>query len=113
MLNRVIVVSLEGFGEPEPGGEEFRTLHAAGIPVVRCGPGQLPQALQTLETAEGASSSAAGVSGARERKVGEPPPVSLAEEGRGGVEDGSSRLTGEGAGPSTSLPGAASRGPRW
>ena len=63
MLHRLTVVSLEGFGEPEPGGEDLGALRAAKIPVVRCRPGGIREALQSLETAEGVSLSAAGPPG--------------------------------------------------
>jgi uncharacterized protein (DUF58 family) len=63
VLHRLTVVSLEGFGEPEPGGEDLGALRAAKIPVVRCRPGGIREALQSLETAEGVSISAAGLAG--------------------------------------------------
>lgn len=48
-LRGLAVVLLEGFGEPPAEGVSLRSLEAAGISLVRCKPGMLPEALQALE----------------------------------------------------------------
>ena len=48
-LNRLVVVALEGFGEPDSCDDLLDELACAGGQVIRCRPGQLPQALKQLE----------------------------------------------------------------
>ena len=48
-LRGLVVVLLEGFGEPPAEGVSLRSLEGVGIPLVRCKPGMLPEALQALE----------------------------------------------------------------
>ena len=48
-LNRLVVVALEGFGEPDSCDDVLDELACAGGQVIRCRPGQLPQALKQLE----------------------------------------------------------------
>ncbi len=51
-LNRLVVVALEGFGEPDSCDDLLDELACAGGQVIRCRPGQLPQALTHLEGLE-------------------------------------------------------------
>lgn len=51
-LNRLVVVALEGFGEPESSDDLLDELACAGGQVIRVRPGQLPQALTQLEGLE-------------------------------------------------------------
>ncbi len=51
-LNRLVVVTLEGFGEPDSCDDLLDELACAGGQVIRCRPGQLPQALKQLEGLE-------------------------------------------------------------
>jgi len=48
-VRRLVVVLLDGFGEPPAEGVSLSTLERAGITVIRCKPGMLPEALQALE----------------------------------------------------------------
>ena len=52
-LGRLIVVSLEGFGEPIAEQRGLDVLRTAKIPVVNCRQGQLREALNTLESVGG------------------------------------------------------------
>jgi uncharacterized protein (DUF58 family) len=47
-LARLVVVALEGFGEPESGNDLLDTLERARVPVARCRPGQLAETLRGL-----------------------------------------------------------------
>jgi uncharacterized protein (DUF58 family) len=51
-LNRLVVVALEGFGEPDSSDDLLDELACAGGQVIRVRPGQLPQALTQLEGLE-------------------------------------------------------------
>ena len=55
ILNRVVVVALEGFGEPDSCGDLLDEIVCTGVQVIRCRPGQLPQALKQLEGLEAPS----------------------------------------------------------
>ena len=56
MLRHLLVVTLQGFGEPDPKEAGSRRLQAAGIPVVRCWQGHIEEALRSLEGLNGLSS---------------------------------------------------------
>ena len=47
-LARLVVVALDGFGEPKPGNDLLDALEQARIQVVRCRPGQLAETLRGL-----------------------------------------------------------------
>ena len=51
-LSRLVVVALEGFGEPDSCDDTLDELACAGGQVIRCRPGQLPQTLKQLEGLE-------------------------------------------------------------
>ena len=51
-LNRLVVVALEGFGEPDSSDDLLDELACAGGQVIRVRPGQLPQAFTQLESLE-------------------------------------------------------------
>ena len=55
-MNRMVVVALEGFGEPDSCDDLLDELACAGGQVIRCRPGQLPQALKQLEGLEATAS---------------------------------------------------------
>ena len=59
MLRHLVVVTLEGFGEPDVKDAGLRPLRAAGIPVVRCWRGRIEEALVSLEALKGPSLSQA------------------------------------------------------
>ena len=68
-LHRFAIVVLEGFGPPAGGGS-LRALESLGSPVIKCRPGMLPEALQSLENLGGpllatVSGAAAKVAGTR------------------------------------------------
>lgn len=52
-LHTVVLVSLEGFGEPDMHADDLKSLLAAKIPVIPCRPGQLKQALDALGSGRG------------------------------------------------------------
>ena len=51
--HRIVVVSLEGFGELEPDSGDQKLLRAAGVQMISCRPGQLREALRSLENMVG------------------------------------------------------------
>ena len=55
-LNRLVVVALEEFGEPDSCDDLLDELACPRVQVIRCRPGQLPQALKRLEGLEEPSS---------------------------------------------------------
>ena len=59
-LGRLVVVTLEGFGEPEPSAEAFAALQRTGCHLVRCRQGKLEDALVALEQMEAQIASGPG-----------------------------------------------------
>jgi len=53
VMQRLVVVVLEGFGESESGGPALDTVNQIHIPVLRCVPGQLEETLHALENLGG------------------------------------------------------------
>ena len=60
MLHRLVVILLEGFDEAGVDDVELRALQAASTRMVICRPGQIREALQSLEAQDRPSSSAVG-----------------------------------------------------
>lgn len=52
-LGRLAVVTLEGFGEPEPDAAELAAIQQTGCHLVRCRQGKLEEALKALQQVEG------------------------------------------------------------
>ena len=59
-LGRLVVVTLEGFGEPEPPAEVFAALQQTGCYLVRCQQGKLEDAFVALQQMEGQASDGPG-----------------------------------------------------
>ena len=60
VMHRLVVVVLEGFGEPDLGGAALDTLNQINVPVLRCRPGQLEEILHALENLGGGALGGAG-----------------------------------------------------
>ena len=54
-MNRLVVVALQGFGEPDSCDDLLDELACAVGQLIRCRPGQLPQVLNQLESLEAPS----------------------------------------------------------
>ena len=59
-LGRIVVVTLEGFGEPDPATGDFAALQRAGCALVRCRQGELEDALVALQQMEGQAADGPG-----------------------------------------------------
>ena len=72
-LGRLVVVTLEGFGEPEPAAGIFSALQRTGCYLVRCRQGKLEDAFVALEQMEGHAADGPGSTSARFRDLSEGP----------------------------------------
>ena len=59
-LGGLVVVTLEGFGEPDPAGGAFTALQRTGCSLVRCRQGKLEDALVALQQMEGQAADGPG-----------------------------------------------------
>ena len=59
-LGRLMVVTLEGFGEPDPAAEVFKLLQRTGCSLVRCRQGKLEDAFVALQQMDGQAAGGPG-----------------------------------------------------